>query len=146
MMKSVGEKRRYPTLSGACVRNMSPKENRLRIPGIGVIGVLLNYATARMTSESSLRRLVRAMASADEDTATAAYMALVKLGPSNAVKLVEMAKVGPATANLLQLLGDLGDPSIIPDLEEFARSSDLAVASAARESIAVLRWAESDRE
>ena len=74
----------------------------------------------------------------------AAYMALVKLGPRNAAMLLEEARQGGNTASLLQLLGDLGEPGIIPDLEEFAQSPDTDIASAARESIAALQEGEHD--
>jgi len=112
--------------------------------GLGVIGVLLNYGMARIVPGAGVRRLVYALGSPDEDTSVAAYMALVKLGPRNAKRLLEEAKKGQQTASLLQVLGDLHESSIIPDLEEFARSPDRKVADAARESLEALRSDEAD--
>ena len=75
----------------------------------------------------------------------AAYMALVKLGPGSAARLLEEAKKGRQTASVLQVLGDLGEPGIIPELEEFTRSPDQKVAEAARESLDALRTDETER-
>jgi HEAT repeat protein len=110
--------------------------------GLGALGVLVSYGMARVVPSAGVRRLVSALGSPDEDTSMAAYMALAKLGPRNAPRLLEEAKKGPHTASLVQLLGDLGDPSIIPQLEPFAGSPDPKVASAARESIDALRTAD----
>lgn len=107
--------------------------------GLGVIGVLANYSIARVTPGGSVRRLVAAMSSLDEDTSMAAHMALVKLGPGNAQRVVQEMKTGRQTTGLIQLLGDLGDPSVIPYLEEFTNSDDPGLASAAQESLDVLR-------
>jgi HEAT repeat protein len=69
----------------------------------------------------------------------AAYMALVKLGPRNLKLLLEEARQGQNTAGILQLIGDLGDPAAIGELEAFCSSDDPRVAEAATESIALLR-------
>ncbi len=107
--------------------------------GLGVIGVIANYAIARVSPDASVRRLIAAMSSHDEDTSTAAYMALVKLGPCNAQRVVQEMKTGQQTAGLIQLLGDLGDPSVISYLEEFTNSKEPGLASAAQESLEILR-------
>ena len=112
--------------------------------GLGVIGVLLNYGLARIIQGAGVRRLVSAIRSPDEDTSVAAYMALVRLGPRIAKRLLEEAKKGQQTASLLQVLGDLHEPSIVPDLEEFARSPDPKIAAAARESLKALQSDEAD--
>jgi HEAT repeat protein len=109
------------------------------IRGLGVIGVIADYSIARIAPETGVRRLVAAMSSLDEDTSMAAYMALVKLGPIYAQRVVREMKMGEETAGLIQLLGDLGDPSVISYLEEFTKSDDPALASAARESLDLLR-------
>ena len=109
------------------------------IAGLGVVGVLFNYAMARVAPGTAVRRLVPALGSPDSDTSTAAYMVLVKLGPRIAPHLLNAAGEGRQTAHVLQVLGDLGDKRIISALEEFAQSSDGAVATAARDSIEALR-------
>ena len=127
-----------------CVRNMSKQQKSSVGRGLGTLGVLVSYGLARVAPSAGVRRLVSALGSPHEDTSMAAYMALTKLGPRNAPRLLEEAKKGPHTASLVQLLGDLGDPSIIPDLEPFAGSPDPEVASAARESIDALCTVESE--
>ena len=49
------------------------------------------------------------------------------------------ARQGRQTADLLKILGDLDGSTVMPALEEFARSPDTTVASAARDSLAALR-------
>ncbi len=118
---------------------MNEKRKSRGMRGLGVIGVIANYSIARITPNASIKRLVAAMSSLDEDTSTAAYMALVKLGPRNAQRVVHELKTGQQTAGLIQLLGDLGDPTVISYLEEFTNSDDLGLASAAQESLDMLR-------
>ena len=110
------------------------------------MGVLLNYGIARVVPGAGVKRLISTIDSPNEDASMAAYMALVKLGPKNAAILVEEARQGQNTASLLQLLGDLGEPSVILDLEEFAQSPDTEIASAARESIMALKGDEQDEQ
>ena len=86
-----------------------------------------------------MRKLVSALIQGDEDTSTAAYMALVKLGPRiNIQLLIENIKKSEPNAGLIQLLGDLGDPSALSYLEELSLSPDQNIATAARESIETL--------
>ena len=118
---------------------MTEKRESRGIRGLGVIGVIANYSIALVAPDASIRRLVAAMNSLDEDTSMAAYMALVKLGPRNAQRVVQEMKMGQQTEDLIQLLGDLGDPSVISYLEGFTNSDDPALASAARESLDLLR-------
>jgi HEAT repeat protein len=104
----------------------------------GVVGVIFNYALARLAPGLAVPRLVSALGSDREDTAMTAYMALVKLGPRIAPQLLNEARRGRQTAAVLQVFGDHGDQTIVPELEEFARSSDPAVAKAARDAVALL--------
>jgi len=105
----------------------------------GVIGVLLNYGLGRIAPGFAVPRLIRALGSPNEETKMAAYMALVKLGPRNADRLLAAARHGQRTASIVQLLGDLGDRGLIPELAEFTRSADPQVAAAARDSIELLQ-------
>jgi hypothetical protein len=110
---------------------------------LGVVGVFSNYAIARVRPGKAVIRLVSALGSDDEETSMAAYMALVKLGsrePVPKMLLAEAAK-GHETAAILQVLGDVGDPRLIPALEVYTASADVKVADAARESIEALREA-----
>lgn len=107
--------------------------------GLGVIAVIFNYGLAFFIPSVAVSRLVPALESSDEDTSMAAYMVLVKLGPRINPYLLASASQGMYTAKIVQVLGDHGDASVIPDLEEYARSPDPAVASAALESLEILR-------
>ncbi len=111
---------------------------------MGVLGVLRDYALARFRPGSAVRRLVAALGSSDEDTSTAAYMALVKLGPRIAPYLLEEAHKGVQTTGVLQVLGDLDDRNLIPELEHFANSNDSEIAAAARESLQSLQEEEEE--
>ena len=106
---------------------------------LGVIGVLASYFLARIVPGFAVDRLVRALGSPNEDSATAAYMALVKLGPKNAAGLLSHAKRGRHTASIIKILGDFGERRLISDLEQFVEFPDPEVAAAARETIGLLR-------
>ncbi len=124
-----------------------PNQNRLGHSWgskLGVIGVLASYFLARIAPGFAVDRLVRALGSPNEDSATAAYMALVKLGPKYADGLLSHAKGGRHTASIIQVLGDLGERRLISDLEQFVASADPEVAAAARESIGLLRAGDCD--
>lgn len=123
---------------------MSDREGSSRGGKFGVLGVLLNYGLARIAPASSTRRLVRRLSSPNEETAMAAYMALVKLGPGVRPSLVDVAGRGQHTADILQIIADQGDPTAIADVEEFLDSQDPKVAETARESIRTLRQAGND--
>lgn len=111
---------------------------------LGVLKVIANLAAGRIAPRLVVRRLVGALGSDDEDTSMAAYMALVKLGPRVGGLLVDEARKGNQTAGVLQVLGDLGDPTFISDLAGFESSTDPAVVKAARESISALRGRHED--
>lgn len=104
----------------------------------GVVGVLVNYGLARFTPKAPVRRLVDALGSRDEDTSTAAYIALTKLGSDIAPQIAEYAKQGKETKALVQLLGDLANQSVIDDLKQFVNGEDESVAATARESLEAL--------
>jgi HEAT repeat protein len=114
-------------------------QRRSRGGKLGVIGVLLSYILGRIIPGFAVKRLVRALGSGSEETRSAAYMALVKLGPRNADRLLAEAKAGHGTAGILQALGDMGDRHVISSLEEFTKSANPKVADAARESIELLK-------
>ncbi len=104
-----------------------------------VVGVVISYLLARVFPGVGVGRLISSLDSSSEDAATAAYMALVKLGPRHAERLLAEARQGRLTSKVLQVLGDLGDATLIPDLKIFAASKDPEVAAAARESIEALQ-------
>jgi HEAT repeat protein len=110
------------------------KENRSN-KLFGVLGVIANFSLAKLAPASSIRRLVKALDSTSEDTATAAYMALVKLGPKYAKEVLKACR--EPSPDVIQVLGDMGDVTVIPALELFAKEDRLA--EIARESIETLQ-------
>lgn len=104
-----------------------------------LVGVLLCYGLGRFFPGFAVHWLIRALDCASEETSMAAYMALVKLGPRNAEQLLSAARKGRGTASIVQLLGDMGERRFIADLQEFTRSPDPQIATAARESIELLQ-------
>ncbi len=107
---------------------------------VGVLGVIANFGLARIAPESSIKRLVRALDSANEDTSTAAYMALVKLG--RRYSRIVLQSCPQPSPSVVQVLGDMGDASVIPALEQLARSGELT--EVARESIEALKDCEGE--
>jgi HEAT repeat protein len=101
----------------------------------GVLGVIANFGLARVAPASSVKRLVKALDSSNEDTSMAAYMALVKLGRKYSKAVLQSCP--KPSAGVIQVLGDMGDASVIPELERFASDSELA--AIARESIEALK-------
>ena len=104
---------------------------------VGVLGVIANFGLARIAPASSIKRLVKALESSNEDTSTAAYMALVKLGPDYAKEVLKTSD--HPTSGVIQVLGDMGDPSLIPELERYAETDNIKIAEVDRESIEALK-------
>ena len=109
----------------------------------GVIGAIANYFIAKIAPRYGVSRLARQLGSQSNDTAAAAYMALVRLGPKCANQLLSLALSGCNTAAIIQVIGDLGEPRLISDLEQFVDSDDPSIAATARESIEALREVDS---
>ena len=105
---------------------------------LGTAGVLINFGLAKVSPKRSVRRLVKALLSDDEDTSTAAYMALVKLGPGYANEVALADEGAEASPKIAQILGDMGNRDLVPVLEEVARTADEETAAIARESIETL--------
>lgn len=101
--------------------------------------VAANYFLARIAPKSSINRLVDTLGCDDEDSAAAAYMALVKLGAEYVHILLPHARAGHNAVDVIQVLGDIGTQELIPDLELFVKSDDPEVAKMARESIQAIR-------
>lgn len=106
---------------------------------LALVGILLCYGLGRFLPGFAVNWLIRTLDCANEETSMAAYMALVKLGPRNAEQLLTAARKGRSTASIVQLLGDMGERRFITDLQEFSRSPDPQIATAARDSIELLQ-------
>lgn len=105
---------------------------------LGTLGVLASFGLARLAPRASVGRLVNALESGPEETSTAAYMALVKLGPDYAEAVLQHYGDATPPAGIVQLLGDMGNRDVIPELERLAGSADAEIAATARESIEAL--------
>ncbi len=117
------------------------RENKGGITGVlGVVAVLCSYALARIFPGLGTGRLIAALGSDYESRRMAAHIALVKLGPRCAPRLLAAIDRGhPEAAALVQILGGHGDPALLPRLEELAASGQPEIADAATAAIALLR-------
>ena len=91
---------------------------------LGTLGVLVNLGLARIAPHSSVERLVDTLESDNEDTSTAAYMALVKLGPNYARTVLESCGDATPSPTVVQLLGHMGNTDLITDLEALAAAAE----------------------
>ena len=87
------------------------------------------------------RSLVDALASNDEDERMIAGILLTKAGRRAEPLLEEALKDGRHLPMVIAVLGSIGDPSMLPELEPFVESEDPEVASAARDAIRVIDMA-----
>lgn len=106
---------------------------------LGVPRVIALGALVPVAPDFAVNRLIGMLGADDEDTSMAAYMVLVKVGPKAATNLLQAARGGRHTTKVIQVIGDLGDPSLISDLEEFLSDENSEVVNAAAESISALR-------
>ena len=111
--------------------------------GLGVLGVLAvlgSYALARISPRLGTNHLIASLGSDYESPRMAAYMALTKLGPRSAPRLLAAIERGhPESVALIEILGGQGDPSQIPKLEELATSERTEIARAAVGSLEMLQ-------
>ena len=89
--------------------------------------------------ESAGRALVAALGDDDEDIRTLAGMFLVQSGRRAVPLLREELAKGRNVATILTILGDIADPSTVPDLERYVASTDAEISRAAREALEILR-------
>lgn len=100
------------------------------------IGLLL---IGKVWPSAAVPGLVGMLGNSNEDGAETAYMALVKIGVKALPQLLEEAHCGHQVASVLQVIGDLGNPEAIPELEKYLTSADSQVAAAAADSISSLQ-------
>ena len=112
---------------------------------LGVVAVVFWFAASFLVPRLAIRRLVRALGSANESKSAAAYMLLVKAGPRARRHLLEAADEGRQTAGVLQILADQGDPEVLPELERYTDAGDARVAEAAFTAVEVLRRATEEK-
>lgn len=85
------------------------------------------------------RALIHALASNDENVRVIAGMALVK-GGNRALPLLRDALDSQSVlAMVITIIGDIGDPSALKDLEPYLNDGDLQVQKAARTACELLR-------
>ncbi len=104
------------------------------------LGLFGHYATFKATSVSaSARALVRALDSQDETARTLAGMFLVKSGRKSIPYLREALMERRHVPMALQILADIGDPSVEPEIAAFANDADADVRRAANDALETLR-------
>lgn len=96
--------------------------------------VLLWYVTGRLIPTLAVRRLVATLGCRYETARTAAYLAIIKLGPKNIPRLKRLAASTKRLPSLLQVIGDLGGKEEVVWLEQFKKSSNEEVVAAAIDS------------
>ncbi len=84
------------------------------------------------------RSLVDALGSDDEDERTIAAILLTRAGRRAGPLLEQALKDGRHLPVVIAVLGSIGDPDMLPELEPFADSDDPDVSSAARDAIRVI--------
>jgi len=104
------------------------------------VGVLTYHALWRTAGlRSAGRALIKALASEDETVRTMAGMSLVRAGERSEPLLEEALDRRESLPLVLQILADIGDPSIAPELERFTSDRNPEVARAAQEALRTLR-------
>ena len=92
-----------------------------------------------VTGQSAVgRSLVDALASDDEDERTVAGILLTRAGRRAEPLLEEALKDGRHLAMVIGVLGSIGDPAVLPEIQPFVQSKDPEVANAARDAIRVI--------
>lgn len=84
------------------------------------------------------RSLVDALASNDEDERMIAGILLTRAGRRAEPLLEQALRDGRHLPMVIAVLGSIGDPAMLPELQPFAESDDPDVASAARDAIRVI--------
>jgi HEAT repeat protein len=105
------------------------------------LGLFAHHAAFRAASApASGRALLRALESDDETTRTIAGMFLVKSGRKSIPYLREALAELRSVPIVLQILADIGDPSVEPDIAAFLHDSDAEVRRAANDALETLRF------
>ena len=79
-----------------------------------------------------------ALAADDEDVRVIAGMLLTKAGRRAEPLLEEALKDGRHLPMVIGVLGSIGDPDVVPELQSYVQSEDPEVANAARDAIRVI--------
>lgn len=103
------------------------------------LGLLANGVLWRVTRRERFgRRLIEGLGESDENARSVAGMMLAKSGIA-AVPLLHRALAERSNvAEVLTLLGDLGDASVEAELARFASDKDDRIARAAKDALRVL--------
>ena len=90
---------------------------------------------------SAGRALVKELGSPDENIRSIAGIFLTKSGKRAEALLIEAANRRENLPTVLTVLGSIGDPALIPQLQLFANDPNPEVAKAAREALKVIEFA-----
>lgn len=101
--------------------------------------VFASQAIWRITgSDSSGRSLVRALDSDDETTRTVAGMFLTQAGERAEPLLLDALHISSHVPTVITVLGSIGDPNLVSQLQPFTTNEDHSIASAAKRAIRVI--------
>ena len=89
---------------------------------------------------SAGRALVKALGSPDENIRSIAGILLVKSGKRAEPLLQEALNRRENLPTVLTVLGSIGDPALIPQLQQFTNDPNPDVAKAAREALKVIEF------
>ncbi len=113
---------------------------------LGVFDVFCSFTLALLLPAMGVRRLTSAIGSPYESRRVVAFMALIRLGPRIAPRLLAaIDRRHPQSPALIKVLGNQEDPSIVPRLEQLAACESEEIATAARAAIDNLRSTHFDR-
>ena len=107
---------------------------------IATARVLAQHALWRATGwDAAGRAVVRALGAADPTVRTIAGMLLVRAGRRALRPLQEALAARENLPMVLSILGDIGQRQVEPQLRQFSKDPDPAVAQAARDALRVLQ-------
>ena len=106
---------------------------------VGVAHLFVSNTIWRVTGlRSAGRALIHALSSKDETLKTIAGMFLVRTGSRAEPLLREALHRRESLPLVLTILGDIGDPKVVPELRQFSRDHNPEVAQAARDALHIL--------
>lgn len=104
------------------------------------LGLFGHHAAFKaMSAPASARALVRALESTDETARTLAGMFLVKSGRKSIPYLREALAERRSVPIVLQILADIGDPSVEPEIAAFANDAEPDIRRAANDALETLK-------
>jgi hypothetical protein len=102
----------------------------------GAITVFIYFLIGKVFPGLVVKRLFNALSSPNEEVSMMAYMALCKVGRKHAAQIAKWVDKRGPTPGTVQLLADLGDLSVLPQLESYVNSEDPEIVEATKTALA----------